>query len=168
MIDRLRLYLKWPRITLELPPSLHGFVRRNRHTIHRNFVGQQTQDRETGQKTGPYSSVRLLFPPTSRNIVRSVALHEQRERTLASAIHGIEMCDVFLLEYLRYFAIRADWNCMSRRQSHWRLSHSFSFRSRLVRQQPAKRFGNEVAQRGSTLYRRDLGTLQQIIRQVKC
>jgi hypothetical protein len=66
-----------------LPPSLHGFVRRNRHTIHRDFVGQQTQDRETGQETGPHSSVRLIFPPASHNLVRSVALNEQREENIS-------------------------------------------------------------------------------------
>ena len=83
MIDRLRFYLKCPRIVLELPPSLHCFVRRNWHTIHRNFVGQQMQDRETGQKTGAYISVRLLFPPASHNVVRSVALNEQREENVS-------------------------------------------------------------------------------------
>jgi hypothetical protein len=36
------------RIILKLLPSLHGFVRHNRHPIHGNFVGQQAQDREPG------------------------------------------------------------------------------------------------------------------------
>ena len=72
--------------------------------------------------------------------------------------------DVFLLEYLRDFAIRTEWNCVSGRQSHWSLGHSFSLRSRLLSQKPAKPFGNEIAQRGSTLYGCDFGTLQQIIR----
>jgi len=68
---------------LELPPSLQCFVRRNRHTIHRDFVGQLTQDREAGQETGPDSSVRLLFPPASRTVVRSVALDKQREENIS-------------------------------------------------------------------------------------
>ncbi|MEA3160549.1 MAG: hypothetical protein QOD95_2097 [Gammaproteobacteria bacterium] len=83
MVDRLRFYLMRPWIVLKLLPSLHGFVRRNRHPIHRDFVGQQTQDREAGQETGPDSSVRLLFPPASRNLVRSVALNKQREENIS-------------------------------------------------------------------------------------
>jgi len=67
----------------EVPPRLQGLVRRNRHTIHRNFVGQQTQDREARQETGPYGSIRLFFPPASRHVVRGVALNEQREENVS-------------------------------------------------------------------------------------
>ena len=68
---------------MKLLPSLQGFVRRNRHAIHRNFVRQETQNREACQKTDPDSTIRLFFPPASRHVVRSVALNEQGEKNVS-------------------------------------------------------------------------------------
>jgi hypothetical protein len=83
MIDGLRFNVKRPRIVVQLPPSPQSLVRRNRHAIHRNSIGQQTQDREACQKAGSYSSVGLLLPPALSDLVRDVAPNEQREENIS-------------------------------------------------------------------------------------
>jgi hypothetical protein len=65
------------------PPSFEGFVRRNGRAIHRDPIGQQTQDRKTRQEAGPDSSVRLLLPPTLSHFVRDMALNQQREEDVS-------------------------------------------------------------------------------------
>src|SRR5450631_1935559 len=87
--------------------------------------------------------------------------------TLASAIHVIELRDFFLVEQRRNFAVGQHWDPMARRQLHRSLGHPFALRSRLISQDPAQPFSNQIAQRRAALHGRYFGALQKIVRQVE-
>jgi hypothetical protein len=66
-------------IIAQFVPGLQGITLSDGRAVHGNSVGQQSEDRETCQKTGSHSPVGLLVPPSLRDFVGRMALNQQRE-----------------------------------------------------------------------------------------